>query len=342
MLVDAAVDISAFANSKEISDPVLHAVLGTPQKPGAFRISWFSVARRNDEEVEPLIALPTDVAATEGDDVMRYLHPQPLTNGLRTSCTMGQIAIVQQKERSKPEGGLWFAGEGLAVYMRGESLSRKKHTVGMCDLWKTNARIGIALDPDKHAAVQGALFTSEAIALAKNVGFLTRIEGADGTAPKGGLLRLGGDGHSVRVEACKVAWPEPDWDRIAKERRFRLVLATPGLFEQGWLPPGIRDDGVTWNGPCGVSARLVCAAVPRAQVVSGWDLARRAPKAALRAAPAGSVYWFDATQVNGGTALIAALQKLAAEGFGCVSGYPDRARLAEGFNNVMIANWAIQ
>ncbi|EQD59245.1 CRISPR-associated Cmr3 family protein, partial [mine drainage metagenome] len=92
----------------------------------------------------------------------------------------------------------------------------------------------------------------------------------------------------------------------------------------------------------GVSARLVCAAVPRAQVVSGWDLARRAPKAALRAAPAGSVYWFDATQVNGGTALIAALLKLAAEGFGCVSGYPDRARLAEGFNNVMIANWAIQ
>ncbi|MCZ7627150.1 MAG: type III-B CRISPR module RAMP protein Cmr4 [Candidatus Methylomirabilis sp.] len=28
------------------------------------------------------------------------------------------------------------------------------------------------------------------------------------------------------------------------------------------------------------------------------------------------------------------------KGFGCLSGYPDRARLAEGFNNVMVANWA--
>ncbi len=42
-----------------------------------------------------------------------------------------------------------------------------------------------------------------------------------------------------------------------------------------------------------VDARLVCAAVPRREVVSGWDLFGWKPKEARRAAPAGSVYWFE-------------------------------------------------
>ena len=33
--------------------------------------------------------------------------------------------------------------------------------------------------------------------------------------------------------------------------------------------------------------------MPRLETVSGWDVARRQPKPALRAAPAGSVYWLD-------------------------------------------------
>ncbi len=257
-----------------------------------------------------------------------------------------EFAVLRQEGGAKPEGGLWLTGDGLMAYLRGEPLSKREHTVRTSDLWKTDARIGIALDPEKRSAAEGALFTAEAIAPEKNVGFVARVEGAEGVIPKGGLLRLGGDGRGAHIEACNVAWPEPDWDRIEKEQRFRLVLATPGLFERGWMPPGIQDGSGTWNGPDGISARLVCAVVPRAQVVSGWDLVgwktgRPGPKPALRAAPVGSVYWFDA-QASDGAALVAALRKLAAQGFGCLSRYPDRARFAEGFNNVMIANWVEQ
>jgi CRISPR-associated protein Cmr3 len=186
------------------------------------------------------------------------------------------------------------------------------------------------------------------------VGFLVRVEGGDGLVPKGCLVRLGGDGRGARMEPCEVALPDPDWKRIETERKFRLVLTTPGLFEAvlephspggdgagspktaaGWLPSGIQRDGTAWQGPDGVTARLVCAAVPRAQTVSGWDLANRKPKAALRASPPGSVYWFEDFEGN-----VAALRKLADEGFGCLSCYPDPTRRAEGFNHVMVANWA--
>ncbi|MBI4468133.1 MAG: type III-B CRISPR module-associated protein Cmr3 [Acidobacteria bacterium] len=341
MLADSGVDFSAFARGEVIGNAALRDVLGTPQVPGFFRIGWFSIGRRINGVIEPLIALPADVVANEDSDAMRYLHPQPLPKGLRASCLTARVAMLRQEPGAKPEGGLWLASKGFAAYLRGETLSRKEHAVRTGDLWKTDVRIGIALDPQRRAAAERALFTVEAIATDESTGFLACIEGADGLVPKGGLLRLGGDGRGARIEVCKVAWPEPDWDRIARERRFRLVLVTPGLFERGWLPPGTQADGTTWSGPDGLSARLVCAAVPRAQVVSGWDLALEAPKAALRAAPGGSVYWFDA-QGSDDAVLTIALRKLAGEGFGCLSDYPDRARLAEGFNNVMIANWANQ
>jgi CRISPR-associated protein Cmr3 len=48
----------------------------------------------------------------------------------------------------------------------------------------------------------------------------------------------------------------------------------------------------------------------------------------------GSVYGFE--DFNGA---MASLDKLVSEGFWSVSGYPDRQRQAEGFNNVMIAAW---
>jgi len=83
----------------------------------------------------------------------------------------------------------------------------------------------------------------------------------------------------------------------------------------------------------GVKGRLVCAALPRAEVVSGWDLAQWQPKPAQRAAPTGSVYWLDQLE-----ATPEALRKLAAQG---LWGDPceDAARRAEGFNRVWLATW---
>ena len=83
----------------------------------------------------------------------------------------------------------------------------------------------------------------------------------------------------------------------------------------------------------GIRGRLVCAAVPRAEVISGWDLARWQPKPAQRAAPAGSVYWLEeleATPVQ--------LGKLADHGLWPESGYASQRR-AEGFNRFVFATY---
>jgi CRISPR-associated protein Cmr3 len=342
MLADAGCDMQAFANNEALADPALHKALGTPDAPGDFRIGWFSLARRVGDVVEPLFPLPADLYAAERDDRIVYLSPQVLPARLKGSVATEQVAVLRQRKAEKPLTGLWLTLVGMKAYLRGEPLSRQAHTAKTGDLWKTDPRIGIALDPDKRSAAEGRLYTTEGIALGKitprngsfardEIGFAVLVIGADGSVPKQGMVRFGGDGRGARIDKISLALPEPDWERIAREKRFRIILATPAILQYGWRVPRILLSGV--------EARLTAAAVPRAQVVSGWDLARRKPKAALRAAPAGSVYWFEAPQADG-AALMTALRKLVEEGLGSLFTYPDKARLAEGFNNVLVGNWA--
>jgi hypothetical protein len=84
----------------------------------------------------------------------------------------------------------------------------------------------------------------------------------------------------------------------------------------------------------GLTARLACAAVARADVVSGWDLAGRQPKPkpkpkpkpAERVAPAGSVYWLDDLDTTPEV-----LGKLAEQGL-CFDAEHNAQRRGEGFN----------
>ena len=337
MLADAGVDLVGFAKGQKPTGP-LGDTIGTPAEPGSFRVAWFSLARRNGAGIEPIIPLPADLVAHPDNNGLLYLNPKLLPEQLRASQSTPHFAVLCQSKTSKPDSGLWLNGAGLASYLRGEPVRREPHITTTSQLWATDPRLGIALDLTKRTAQEGRLYTTEGIAPHNDTGFLAVISRADDLIPKEGLIRLGGDGRGARIEPCQVKWPEPDWDRIGREKRFRLILATPGLFEKGLRVPGLGDDAL-WSASTSLSARLVSAAVPRAQVVSGWDLAQWKPKPALRSAPAGSVYWFEASDVDGST-LARELRRLMSEGFGYLSTYPDKTRIAEGFNNVMVANWA--
>ncbi|MBM4202289.1 MAG: hypothetical protein FJ189_13530 [Gammaproteobacteria bacterium] len=165
------------------------------------------------------------------------------------------------------------------------------------------------------------------------MGFLVAVSGA--VPPSKGMVRLGGDGRAAAIQAAEARPDEPDYDAIVARRRCRLLLTIPGLFTPGWLPNGATvtpDDGCRFA-LHGVTARLVCAAVPRAEVVSGWDLAESRPKAAELAAPTGSVYWLDDVE-----ATPEALRKLVEQGL-WNDPCEDASRRAEGFNRIALAAW---
>lgn len=330
MLVQDGVPLAEFA-----AGHVRHPALGTPQALGPFAISGFDVARcLPDGQIETLHALPADlVASTPSDDAppaLRFLQPVVPTDGLLSSAPLPLWPVLAQDERSKATGGLWLDQRGWAAYLAGR-LPQADSLVRSSALWQLDARVGVGLDAGTRRAADGQLFTVQAVAFRPGVGFLASVQGVQAIQP--GMLRLGGDGRAAAMQPVPHQPVRADLEAIVRARRCRVVLSTPGLFASGWQLPGVDASGqVRW---AELSARLVCAAVPRSEVVSGWDLARREPKPAQRIAPAGSVYWLDELDTTP-----QALCKLAEQGLWMGDAQNNAQRQAEGFNRFCLAAWA--
>lgn len=334
MLADAHIDPAAFAAGRADIEPTLAASLGSVEAPGTFRITHFGLARNTGSDEAPafeaLLPLPADLSVDQ-DDRATALQPTLLHPALGNSHPLSLTPVLCQPAAGKPRGGLWLTAAGVLAWQRGEAIDKHKgHWLASSELWRLDPRLGIALEAGKATVAEGQLYTSEAIALKPSVAFVAHVQGAQGLLPREGLLRFGGDGHGARIRPAACALPVIDSAALARTGRFRLLLTSPGLFPQGWSLPGMKaeDDG-RWHFH-GASARLVCATVPRLETVSGWDVARRQPKPALRAAPAGSVYWLDDFQGDA-----AALDALQRDGLPC----PDPTRRAEGFNACLLAHW---
>lgn len=326
-----AAQLARFANGEKLPG-VLGDVLGTPAEPGSFAINWLSLARASSvANVNATIPLPADLVAFDDvKDPLVALKPALPPAGSAAAGELPLGALLRVAKQIKPETGRWLDGAGLIAHLAGALPASALETA---DLYRRETRLGIALDASSRTAEDGALYTTEAVAFNPATGFLVGIEGEAGLLPANGLLRLGGDGKGATYIRCDFSPPAAP-PGIAANRRFRVILATPGIFTGGWLPDGVirrgeRDFRLQGDG---FSARLACAAVPRFDIISGWDLALQQPKTAQRVAPAGSVYWFD--QLEGDTG------KLAAWVAGGLWGdNHDRQRRAEGFNRAWLANW---
>lgn len=330
VLAGEGVDLAAFAANR-----IDHATLGRPEAPGPFTLAACQPARRSPAgHIETLHPLPADLVVAV--DRIRRLQAVPIDASLAGSFALPLWPVLAEAERAKAAGGRWLSAAGLRRWLAGE-LPQADQLVRADALWQHETRVGIALDAATRRADDGKLFSLQAVTCAPGVGFAVRVLGAELAA---GLLRLGGDGRAARLTPADIDWPEPadeDYDAIARAGRARLLLTSPGLFPRGWLPTGSGEADAAQGAPFdlhGVRARIVCAAVPRALVVSGFDLAQWQPKPAQRAAPAGSVYWLD-----GLDATPAALRKLAERGLWTDAQYNSDQRRAEGFNRVVLAQW---
>ena len=350
LLAHKAVDLGAFARS-EIDD----TEIGTPRRPGPFTVAAFRLARRDGGgRVEALYPVPADLVISKADDglTLRALNPTTLNPAIASAYPLPLLPVLAERERAKPTSGLWLSEAGWRAYLKGR-VPEPAQLVANGDLWAFDARVGVGLDPDQRRAADGKLFTVQAVALRRrehkrtseeepvfDVGFVAQIEGA--TLPKRLALRLGGDGRAALSTEIVVEEQKPDYGAIARAGRCRLVLTSPGIFAQGWLPTGIEQsgEGEPRFDLDGVKGRLVSAAVPRAEIVSGFDLAawsqgKGGPKPARRVAPAGSVYWLDQLE-----ATPEALQKLSERGLWTDADYATDTRRGEGFNRVALAAWS--
>lgn len=362
--------LARFTGQGTTGNPPLDKALGTLDpdtgrvtEPGGFRIAWLTLsgltAGKGTPSLEPVFTLPADLVRLESG--FAHLTPEAPTPLVADGRTLPRIAMLRTAKQAKPEADFYLREAGWRSHIAGEVPDKDSGSIKAAVLHARDPRLGIGLDSDAGTAQSGLIYTTEGHAFSPSrdptnpsqgekpfvaTGFLVGVEGAEGLLPETGFLRLGGDGRGARYLKVSYQPPAQPLDAIAKTGRFRLILATPGLFsppsppgaqsdakESAWLPSGVRLDGDRYRlNAAGCTARLVCAAVPRREVISGWDLFGWRPKDAHRVAPAGSVYWFEDFQGDPG--------KLA----GWVSGgvwddNPDITRRAEGYNLAWLGTW---
>jgi CRISPR-associated protein Cmr3 len=288
--------------------------------------------------VRLLVPLPADLLVFDNGTTPRVLKPWALPEGVAASTPAGLplVAVLRQSAAAKPEGGWLLTEEGIVAYLAGQPVT-PPHLVRQSCLWGRDARIGIGLSRASGTVEDGKLFTVEHTVPRQPeheglaVGLAVGVEGTGARLPETGLLRVGGDGRAAALSPMPApAWSSP-LEAIGRSRRFKLVLTAPGLFPDGWYP----------RLPASLEAKLACAAVPRFEVISGWDLAAWRPKDAERAVPAGAVYWFDGFDGDPGKLAEWAVDGLRGENGAMpqLGGGPSRSRRAEGFNHALLAAW---
>ena len=345
LLVRRGYNLSDFAEGRVTDD----AELGSPAKPGTFALAEFQLARRlQNGTVERLFPMPADlsVVRTKVNGIkIRRINPEAPAGELQSSSSTMHLAVLPETTRGKPETGYWLPEPQWESYLRGESVDSGQLAYSR-ELWAIDERVGVGLDPATHRAADGQIFTVQAIAMHKmgtgasgpeagDVGFVAAVTGVNQEQmPDEWMLRFGGDGRGARATRTEPPRAQPDYEAIAGGARARIILTSPGIFSAGWKPNGCSGDGEPPQFHLGgVRGRLVCAAVPRAEVISGFDLAAWRPKPAQRAAPAGSVYWLDELDASAD-----ALRKLAERGLWS-DPVENEIRRVEGFNRFSFAAW---
>ena len=146
-------------------------------------------------------------------------------------------------------------------------------------------KVGIARNRFSHAAESGKLYR---VGMRRLKGLKIVVEFSGLELPETGFLKLGSEGKCATYstsEYTNIKMPSVG-------EFFTCYLATPAIFNNGWLPGDIDEQ--TLKGTIhGVEVRMITAATGKPLHIGGYDMKARRPKKMYKAVPAGSVYYFQ-------------------------------------------------
>jgi CRISPR-associated protein Cmr3 len=211
--------------------------------------------------------------------------------------------FLRTGEASDPPSSGFIDATFFLEYLKG----RPGFEITGRELSKDELRVGIEFGGLRTAA-EGKFYSVQFLRLEEDndrkVGFLMRIKGVEGlNLPSEGLLRLGGEARASSYSEVSDTLSEAMKGLVegihlvralTGQNRFKLYVASPGIFQQGWLPDILVKRDEDYILACGsLEFRMVSAAVGKPVSIGGWDLANNQPRTMKKAVPAGSVYFFE-------------------------------------------------
>lgn len=220
------------------------------------------------------------------------LAPAPVGSNPLPLILSGK-AITKEKE-IEPKGGGYLDEAGIVQYLKGYNFNSV--CLSLSDLIHRERHVGIQIDRYSGASQAGAWYSIEKVRPVSQgnsrCSLVVEAEGVDVHTP--GAIKLGGESRAASIrnleQGCHFEPASSD------KKYFKLYLATPAIFKQGWLPWWIDSaskEGVFAHKKRRIRVRLISAAIGRYVAVGGFAFEKRRPREMRYAVPAGSVYFFE-------------------------------------------------
>jgi CRISPR-associated protein Cmr3 len=270
---------------------ILKAEIGQPDNYGAVHLRGPLVAKRSGNTVQRFFPLPEDMTRFQsGWHILSPSDDRFDTNW--QPPTLQALLPPRESEPTKFQKG-WICEDGLLSYLKGNICGVHVHENSM--LFLTEPRFGVQIDSGPKRPMEEMLYQIEFVRPQTDVGLLLEVSGV--SLNSSGLLQLGGEARAGRYEKIEKGLDLPCDGRapqiVGDKLRFKLYLATPGIFEQGWLPGWVDPQSLEGE-QNGIKVKLIAAAVGKPQHIGGRDISKRdCQRAIRRAVPAGSVYFFE-------------------------------------------------
>lgn len=247
---------------------------------------------------EPLLPVPFDLRIKNkiGEEA-EFLYPE-LSKGNISSYPLKYLF----DEKNTKKNNLVQEGELLKKSDLLQYLNAKEFK---CELMPQEKyctkeyRIGIGINNATRTAENKMLYSIVQVRPKESVCLFAQTEGI--TVSDGTILKFGGESKHAVVNSAEESL-DFNVELSHNEQFFKLYLATPAIFKNGWLPWWIKNNmtGTFSYKKRSVTIKLLCASVGRYIPVGGfgkyYDKNKKRlieyPKKMHYAVPAGSVYYF--------------------------------------------------
>lgn len=273
-------DIAQFTNDQ------MRSVIGTKQSLAGALIHIKGVFLGQSEGSLYYLTPRDLVSEKKSGNPALYLLSESQSDAFSSNSKLSMLLTWNKSEVQVEHPGGYISSDNLRKYLLADTESL---TLEKSDFIVNEPKVGITRNHNTLAAAEGMLYRINMKRFTDSeFGFAVDVDGIK-ELPKKALIKLGGEAKSFTYsETSQSTDPLSDDDlttlqeRVSNSRKFKLYLATPAIFNEGWFPRGLHKN-----------IELVTAAVGNYVPVGGWDVAHGRPKRTYRAVPAGSVYYFQ-------------------------------------------------
>jgi len=297
---------------------------------------------------------PADAVAYPSDDkennkllLIKRLEPRTIAKDEGTDIEWEnfQYPWIEEQEKPKemPEFWRWSAYLNWLIY--GSVMESGRHIDIEEIIFKeppvVEKRTHVCINKKTGSALDSSIYITENYDYSSDLRFFVQADIPKSfNIPQRDMAVLGGERRLVHID-CKedFKWPTELPEEIGHNGQgLRLILVSPGLFKDGWLPSMLMESlkNGKWSKffNTDILIRLRSACIPNFVPCHGWDMTKGkfgAPKPMRKMVPAGSVYFIEVEDES--------RMKEVAQKLWNTSLCEDEQDRRDGLGRVLVGNW---